>query len=1098
MVASFVAWLLPEYQDLDLARRQIVPVSTGAVSCQQYASRSSMNSILTMKHLHRRVLSVISLLSFAFPSLAAVAANDQVSNKPGASAMHEVVLGNDQFLVSDGYELSKAAAPSLVTRPTVADWDSQGRLVVIESAGAVGSTQEQLEDKPHTLIRLEDEDGDGVFDHREVIAENLSFYSGVLCVGNDIYVSAPPSILKLTDQDGDGFYEQPTVWHDGGTLTYCANDLHGPYAGPDGWIYWCKGAFEEQTHHLIDGTQLVSSAAHILRKRPEGGPVDIVSSGGMDNPIELAFLANGERFFTSTFLQHPSGGRRDGIGHAVRGSVFGKQHQVIDGLPRTGGLMPIMTHLGPAAPSGLTRLRFGNDDDDVLVCAQFNLHRVSMHTLVSDGATYQSLDKDLVSSDRLDFHPTDVIEDRDGSIVFLDTGDWYDLCCPSSGVEGKRSTGGVYRLRKASSANPTIVASDEKDGNASVVLKSLNDPRFDVRDQALSWILQHPQEGIAAIRKAMENVSAKPHIAIRYVNALSKMETPESSVLLNGFLADGFSPAVHHAALNALTLGNNVDIELVHSLLVESDDPAVKRAAAECMGMHAAEASVDVLMGAVDEQTLSDRVLQHSMYYALIQLNQPDRVAKYLNASHAVAQQHAALLVMQQIAPTQLQGDDLFRLFDTPDDALRTLAANVMRGNKSWAASLLEPLTARTLELESDSAARRNAESVLAAWIEEPVPMKRWKQKLSDPATGSNWLALLTAIPVSKIPNDWDEAIASRIASRIAASTGDAPLAVADWLARSGINAANHPLTTRALIQLAGGHVDNPKQQLRIAAAIPAGINPDLHGLSQTLAESLLQTNDTELRDLAVAATQRLTLDRSVAQDMLSRLNEASTLTLPSLVEAIAGSDASTAELLLEQLATMPLARTLPPTFLPSAYSKYPELEPRAKEIAVQLSQGPPEMVKKLQALLSAMPKGDMVRGMRVFHGTKAACGACHQMGYVGGDIGPELTRIGKSRSRLALLEAIVFPSSHIAQGYRSVQVLTVDGRISSGLIRHETTEELHLATGTGPMISIHKDEIEERHESAVSIMPNGLDGSMTQQELADVLELLSIYTSQK
>ena len=378
----------------------------------------------------------------------------QESNSSTESALHEVKLGEDSFLVRDGYRFEKIADAGLVTRPTVADWDDKGRLVVMESAGAVGSVEKQLEDTPHTLVRLEDVDGDGTFDRRIVAAENLSFYSGVLCDGKDIYVSAPPCILKLTDEDGDGVCESRSVWHDGGTLTYCANDLHGPYAGPDGWLYWCKGAFGEQRHQLGDGEHLVSKAAQILRKRKSGGPVEIVTSGGMDNPIELVFLPNGERFFTSTFLQHPSGGKRDGIAHAVHGSVFGKRHHVIDGLPRTGELMPVMTHLGPAAPSGLARLRFGNRDENVLVCAQFNLHKVSQHTLKPSGATYSTTDQDLVSSKRLDFHPTDVIEDADGSLIILDTGDWYDLCCPSSGFEGKRSPGGIYRLQRDDKKSP--------------------------------------------------------------------------------------------------------------------------------------------------------------------------------------------------------------------------------------------------------------------------------------------------------------------------------------------------------------------------------------------------------------------------------------------------------------------------------------------------------------------------------------------------------------------------------------------------------------------------------------------------------------------
>ena len=185
------------------------------------------------------------------------------------------------------------------------------------------SVQDQLQSKPHRLVRLTDTDGDGIYDERTVAADQLGFYSGVLCDGKDIYVSTPPSILNLTDGDGDSYCETRSTWHDGGTLTYCANDLHGPYRGLDGWIYWCKGAFAEQTHRLTDGATLRSKAAHLLRKRPSGGRVEIVISGGMDNPIEIATLPSGDKFFTSTFLQYPAGGKRDGLGHAIYGGLFG-------------------------------------------------------------------------------------------------------------------------------------------------------------------------------------------------------------------------------------------------------------------------------------------------------------------------------------------------------------------------------------------------------------------------------------------------------------------------------------------------------------------------------------------------------------------------------------------------------------------------------------------------------------------------------------------------------------------------------------------------------------------------------------------------------
>ena len=81
-----------------------------------------------------------------------------------------------------------------------------------------------------------------------VFADRMMFPEGVLCHQGSVYVAAPPQIWKLTDVNDDGVADRREVWFDGQTLTGCANDLHGPYLGRDGWIYWCKGAFAEQTY----------------------------------------------------------------------------------------------------------------------------------------------------------------------------------------------------------------------------------------------------------------------------------------------------------------------------------------------------------------------------------------------------------------------------------------------------------------------------------------------------------------------------------------------------------------------------------------------------------------------------------------------------------------------------------------------------------------------------------------------------------------------------------------------------------------------------------------------------------------------------------
>ena len=214
--------------------------------------------------------------------------------------------------VPDGFEVERVAGPPLVDRPIVADFDELGRLYVADSSGSNDKVEIQLQQKPHRIVRLEDTDGDGRFDKSVVFADKMMFPEGTMWFDGSLYVAAPPSIWKLTDTNGDGIADQREEWFQGKTLTTCANDLHGPYLGLDGWIYWCKGAFGKQTYERPGKPPWVTRAAHIFRRRPGDSLVEPVMTGGMDNPVDVTFTPEGERILTATFFQHPELGRRDG------------------------------------------------------------------------------------------------------------------------------------------------------------------------------------------------------------------------------------------------------------------------------------------------------------------------------------------------------------------------------------------------------------------------------------------------------------------------------------------------------------------------------------------------------------------------------------------------------------------------------------------------------------------------------------------------------------------------------------------------------------------------------------------------------------------
>ncbi|HUP77137.1 MAG TPA: hypothetical protein VM260_01160, partial [Pirellula sp.] len=212
-----------------------------------------------------------------------------------------VAIGNINFTIAQGLTLECVANESLIQWPIAATNHANGDLLILEChwTKEVVPKPKKLENTTHKIVRLSDSNGDGQFDKRLVIADSLGFPEGIMVLGNDLLVCAPPHILRLSDKDHDGFFEARDVWFDAGTITGCANDLHGPMMGPDGWVYWTKGAFAEQKHALIDRTNpgqetsKPSKAAHIYRRHSNGGPIERLMTGGMDNPSDLTFSPEG-------------------------------------------------------------------------------------------------------------------------------------------------------------------------------------------------------------------------------------------------------------------------------------------------------------------------------------------------------------------------------------------------------------------------------------------------------------------------------------------------------------------------------------------------------------------------------------------------------------------------------------------------------------------------------------------------------------------------------------------------------------------------------------------------------------------------------------
>src|SRR5262249_27505861 len=135
---------------------------------------------------------------------------------------------------------------------------------------------------------------------------------------------------------------------------------------------------------------------------------------------------------------------------------------------------------------------------------------------------------------------------------------------------------------------------------------------------------------------------------------------------------------------------------------------------------------------------------------------------------------------------------------------------------------------------------------------------------------------------------------------------------------------------------------------------------------------------------------------------------------------------------------------------------------------------------------------GDAERGRKLFFDLKGmACAKCHAVAGQGGTVGPDLAGIRLRYSREGLMTAILEPSKTIAQGYETVVITTVEGKILTGVFKGERDDVVSLMDAEGKLHQIANKDIESRKISPVSTMPNGLNEGMTLQDFADVVAYL-------
>jgi putative heme-binding domain-containing protein len=135
---------------------------------------------------------------------------------------------------------------------------------------------------------------------------------------------------------------------------------------------------------------------------------------------------------------------------------------------------------------------------------------------------------------------------------------------------------------------------------------------------------------------------------------------------------------------------------------------------------------------------------------------------------------------------------------------------------------------------------------------------------------------------------------------------------------------------------------------------------------------------------------------------------------------------------------------------------------------------------------------GDSNRGEQLFWSQPVQCGRCHRIGDRGTPVGPDLSTIGRIRSRGDLLESLLEPSRRIEPKYATYAIATTDGASLAGVLVKRDERSVVLRDAQGKEIVLAAKDVEELRPSRASLMPEGQLADLTAQDAADLVEYLA------
>ena len=1064
------------------------------------------------------------------------------------AASEEASADMSNIRLDDGLSIDLIAAEPLVANIVAFDIDDRGRLYVCETfrqgkgvtdnrahderwlkrdlaaktvqdridyfrelLGDAAITYAQQDDR---IRRLVDTDGDGKYDDQTVFASGFNHLeegtgAGVLAIGNSVYYTCIPKLWKFDDRDDDGEAESRVVLSDGYgvRVAFRGHDSHGLIRGPDGRLYFSIG--DRGYHITTDDGRVLSNpeSGAVFSCELDGSDLRVVADG-MRNPQELAFNDYGDLF--SVDNNSDSGDKARVIQIVPGGDAGWRMHYQYLGdrgifnrekvwhplhPEQTVSILPPIENFtdGPSGLAHYPGTGFGDRFQDQFFICDFRggpaNSGIRSFRLEPNGASYDFVE---VGQPIWQVLATDVAFAPDGGMI---VSDWVD------GWNGL-GKGRMYRVNAATTDPRSIevaelLAADAGSWKVPRLIELMGHP--DRRLRLKSQFELAARDEVAVMSELAENGDAdrlaRLH-AIWGLNQIARRDkglAPRIVQVCRSLVLDD-DTEVRRAAVLALGRRQKIDTKMLAAAM-KDDEPRVKyaglTAAADVRDAEVFAEAVDVLASTDND----DPVLRHAVLH-------------YFSTAATDAQ--------------------MVSLVGSKNELVRRVAVAALRRVNSY--SITKFLDdASTLVV--DEAIRGIHDGPVAAGYASALAL------LDDPETS----AALTSESVRRLVNIADRVRDADAANHLVAIAADtrredsarvqALENLASWTGPREIDLYDHAFRPRAAgdTEAAAASLRQKLQELIASAdlirdaAIAAAAELNLQEIVPNLETRIVDdTRDggeraTALRGLArlqpqkaveLAGQMKLTPAGPQAEAALKILAEhGGEAFVKRFVEATRSNDAK-----LQQLGYDLMARFRDPAVaerLSAAVSAWRsgDLSPAVRlNVAEAVDAFEDENLQRelaavideasgddpLGDYLIALEGGDVDAGSKLFYEkTELSCVRCHRVHRTGGEVGPDLTTIGKEKDRRYLLEAICDPNAAIAKGFETAVIATDSGDVHTGIVMAEDDTLVKLALADGQQVEIYQDEIIARREGKSS-MPADLIKYMSRRELRDLVAYLA------